>query len=96
MIERAERQDAEQGLRPDDRRCRRADRSVPAADDQKLVAALGNGAAADLVIASADQLDLTVDPRGPQRFRDCLADRGIARRSASAPIDEDRDGRLGW
>ena len=61
MVERSERQDAEPGLGPDQRRGRRADRPVAAADDQQLVAALGNRRAADRAIAAVDQLDLGVD-----------------------------------
>ena len=80
MVERAERQDAERRLGPDQRRGRRADRAVAAADDQQLVAALGDRPAARRAVAAVDQLDLGVDARLLQRLATLSADLRVGRR----------------
>jgi len=89
MVERSQRQDAERSLAADQRRRRRADRPVAAADHHQSVAALGDGLRPHFAFAAVDQLDFGIDARGLERGRDCFRNVGIARRRAALAIHQD-------
>ena len=88
MVQRTQRQDPEQGLGPDQRRCRRADRAVAAADHHQLLAPFGNRSAAHGAVAARDQLDFCVDTHVMKRLCDFVADLRVGGDGAAAAIQQ--------
>ena len=96
MVERAERQDAERRPGPNQRRGGGADRSVPAADDDQGVAAIGDRLAPWLVVAALNELDLRLDAGALERRPHIVRDLFVRGDRTAAAVEEDRNRHLDY